>query len=260
MEKLRLSTQMTIFLRIIISLLLVLPVFAQSEPPFEYGPRPPVPLFDPEGFLTPDQASKVIGPLEKVRKNDKIDVIAVVLPDLGDAPPKYVAQRFGDAWCDPNVHAVVLFSPNQKGGPWIVPGGKFLEVMKPGEVEKKIDEARRRSAREPYDSSKIISACTEATDLLRYWTGGLITQGETFQIQRGIFLQERERQKLLLKSIGLAAACAIIPVALFAWWLVRRRGTSRPCHFPNPEITHRLGAPYGGGNSVTLELETRGRR
>ncbi|MFT4175852.1 MAG: TPM domain-containing protein [Luteolibacter sp.] len=243
-----------IFLRLPL-LFLLAATLAHASPAFEYGPRPAAPLFDPENFLTPDQASKIIKPLQEVMKNDNIDVIAVVLPTLGDAPPKYVAERFGEAWGDATVHAVVLFSPGRQDGPWIVPGGKFLRAIKPAEVEKKIAVAQRRAASEPYASHKILAACTEASDLLRYWTGGMLSYGENFQFQRSVLIQEQQRKKFLLKAIGLGTACSVIPAALFIWWIVRRRRAAQPLHFPIPPITPRLGAPYAGGNHVTLDLE-----
>ncbi|MGL5018546.1 MAG: hypothetical protein ACRDBP_10450, partial [Luteolibacter sp.] len=53
-----------------------------SGPPFQYGSRPPGSVFDPSGHLDSMLAKAISDPLEEHLKNEGVDVIVVVLPEL----------------------------------------------------------------------------------------------------------------------------------------------------------------------------------
>ena len=88
---------------VVLALVFSGPLFAQGtgdfdagpRKVFEYGPRPPLSVFDPNGFLDPAQVKAVSDPLAAFYQKEGIDVIVVVVPDLGNAPPEHVAPGDG---------------------------------------------------------------------------------------------------------------------------------------------------------------------
>jgi len=241
----------------ILCLLFTLSVgMAQENDAFQYGPRPPAPIFDPTNFLTPDQTAKIVIPLEAICARDGVDIFVVILPDIGDAPPEHVAGGFATAWCNQEMNAIILYSPSRKDSPWIVPGGRTLDLIKRPLIDKAISEAQHRAAREPFESGKIRAASTEAADLLRVWKGSTITQGEEIKSWRETLLAQRQNQFSGWKLIALAAGCAFIPSILVLWLLIRHLRQRGPRNFPQPVHAQRLGAPFCGGNSAAIDLES----
>ena len=123
--------------------LLALALPAAGE--FEHGPRPPGAVFDPTGFLEPELAAEISGPLGWIYEREGIDVIVVILPELGSAPPELVARRFAEAWCESMIHCVVLHVPAREDGPWIVPAGRLVEHLNPTSVRQGVADGERRA-------------------------------------------------------------------------------------------------------------------
>jgi len=243
---------------LIIFLLTLTCAFSQgtSNPAFEYGPRPPLPVFDPTSILTPDEAVKIAQPMEDLRRKEGVDVFTVVLPDLGEAPPEHVAKRFADAWGNPDIHAIVLYTPNTKGSPWIIPGGKVISLIKQELIKKSVADAQRRASLQPTPSGKVRAATEEAADLLRMWTGSAVTHGENVRDWRNTLLTQRSERIQRWKYIALAVGCSIIPLFFLGWKIRSHLAGKAPLRFPQPTYSRRLGAPFCGGNSASLDLET----
>jgi ABC-type nitrate/sulfonate/bicarbonate transport system substrate-binding protein len=247
---------------IILALLAVGPLAAQgsaefhpaSRPAFEHGPRPPQSVYDPSGYLEPELAKAISDPLQGYFKKEGIDVVVVVLPDIGQAPPEHVARAFASAWCESPVHCVVLHVPGREGSPWIVPDGKMVEYLNPAQVQQAVNDARRRSASEAKDPDKVKAAAAEAADLLRYWMANALNRTEMIQFESARMRQELEDKSRQWKIAVMVAVASAVPVLAGISLLVvflRRRG---PGYFPIPDHHPRLGAPHAGGNRAVVDL------
>lgn len=224
------------------------------RPAFEHGPRPPQSVYDPSGYLDPELAKAISEPLQEHFKKEGIDVLVVVLPDVGQAPPEHVARAFASAWCASLAHCVVLHVPGREGSPWILPDGKMVAHLDPAQVQQAVNDARRRAASEAKDLDKVKAAATEAADLLRYWMASALNRTETIQLERARMRLELETKAQQWKIITLVAAASVIPMVAGAWLLIvilRRRG---PGYFPTPAWQPRLGAPHSGGNRAVVDL------
>lgn len=224
------------------------------RPAFEYGPRPPQSVFDPDGYLDPGLAKEISDSLEAHLKKEGVDVVVVVLKDLGKAPPEHVARTFSSAWCTSPAHCVVLHVPGREDSPWIVPDGKLVAHLNPAQVQQAVGDARRRAASEAKDADKVKAAATEAADLLRYWMANALKRTEMILFESARMREELETQSRQWKIAAVVAAASVIPIFAGAWLLVgifRRRG---PGYFPIPEYRPRLGAPHSGGNRAVVDL------
>jgi hypothetical protein len=231
----------------------LLPCLALADD-FEYGRRPPDSVFDPRGFLGPDLTREIADPLSRIREEQGVDVIVVVIDSLEGAPPAHVAGRFAAAWCEAPIHAVVLHVPGAADGPWIVPAGKLIEHLKPEVLHQDVADAERRARLEPTEAGRVRAAATETADRLRYWLGTAVNRSEFITDARIRIRLEQETKARQWRIAMLTAAAAAIPVlalisALF--YFLRRKG---PRHFPNPNPPRRLGAPYCGGNHASVHL------
>jgi hypothetical protein len=236
------------------SLVLVSASAAEAPTWIEPGTRPPVPVFDPTAVLAPAMVKRIAEPLVQVRERDYIDVLAVVLPEIGEAPPEHVARQFAGAWCDEGAHCVVLHVPGRKESPWIVPGGRILQVMNRDFMEPRLLAAMARARRESEDGGKVRAATTEAGDLMRLWTGAAIYQSEVTRTERTRRLIEAEesqlRRKLRLLVLGTSfVLCALGGVTILLSVRIRRGR-----RFPDLQWQPRLGAPHAGGNRALATL------
>jgi TPM domain len=238
----------------ILAVALALSSIADAATDFEYGPRPPQSVFDPGGVLTPAELKAVSDPLAKIYQKEGVDVLVVVMPDVGNAPPEHVAGRFADAWSTSALRCVVLHVPGHEESPWIFPSGRLVSYLNPAEVEKSVVDARRRAMSEPKDADRVRAASSEAADMLRYWLAGTINHSEMIQTESTRMRLEQEKKSRQWRIGAMAAAASVIPIivgiSLFFSFL-RRRG---PGYFPNHAWQLRLGAPHAGGNHAVTRL------
>lgn len=235
-------------------LLLLLPVRADESSNFQYGPRPPQAVFDPDDVLDPLTAKELSLPLAENLKNDGVDVIVVVLKDIKNAPPMHVAGRFADAWCTSPIQCVVLHVPGRADSPWIVPHGRLVDHLKLELIQADVESSERRARTETDDARKVKAAAQEASDLLRIWMGNAIERSKRIQTEAARIRQELENDSRK-KKIGLFSLIAVffilLAVAAFIYRISRRRG---PRYFPHYQSQSRLGAPYSGGNNAVRNL------
>lgn len=227
---------------------------AKNSNLFEYGPRPPLHVFDPTGTLEPRIINEISDPLQKLYEKERIDVIVVVLNDIGASPPELVAERFAEAWSQSPVHCIVLHVPGHPDSPWLIPGGKLIEQLKLEEIKKSVADAKRRISAEPNEVGKLKASATETADMLRFWIGNAINRSELIQKQSAIYRQ-RQEQKMRDRKLALVttAACAIPLIFGIAFFMIFLRNR-RPRIFPECTIHSRLGAPHAGGNYAVADL------
>jgi len=231
-------------------------LFAQGvEKDFKFGGRPPDAVFDPADVLLPKQRQEIAAPLAKVLANEGIDVLVVILPEIGDAPAKHVAKGFREKWSDQLINVVVLHVPGNPESPWIIPGEVIARVVKSDKLQESLDAAQRRARAEPDDYAKIRAGSVEAADLMRYWTGGAVIRSEaiiTDRLTRQLAFEKRQRLLKLAAMLGLAGAIPIIAVLLLFLTKLKKRG---PRNFPPVRKFSRLGAPYAGGNNAISRIK-----
>jgi hypothetical protein len=228
---------------------------AQAAQDFEFGPRPPLAVFDPVGLLDPAVAKAVSDPLAAAYQKEGIDVMVVLLREIGQAPPEHVAGRFAAAWCEAPIHCVVLHIPGREGSPWIVPTGKLIGQIDPAAVKTAVANAQRRIAAESTDADKIKTSATAASDMLRIWMGSAIARATHIGIETTKMRLELEAESRRWKLGVMIAAAAFVPlvagIVLIAS-LVNHRGPRRFArNHPSPP---RLGAPHCGGAHATADL------
>ncbi len=235
----------------IVLLTLVAETRAQnSKSEFKFGERPPDGVFDQKGILLPTQRQEIAEPLANVLKNERIDVIVVILPDIGDAPPKHVAKVFRDEWSVSPVNAVVLEVTGNPDSPWIFPGDLINRVVDASKLQEWVEAGERRANAEPDEFGKIRAAAVEATDIMRYCSGGALLRTEAIiseRLRQQLAYEKRQRLLKLAAGLGLAGA---IPIVIGLVFLFTNIGKNRPRNFPAVRKTTRLGAPYAGGNNA----------
>lgn len=240
------------FILLLLSFFWALPAAATQE--FEYGPRPPLAVFDPAGILDPAVAKSISDSLVKIYQQEEIDVIVIVLKEIGQAPPEHVAGRFAAAWCSSPIHCMVLHVPGREGSPWIIPAGRLIGHINPEAVKAAVANAHRRVIAESNDTNKVKASATEASDMLRIWMGSAITQTADIQIEAAKMRLELEIQSRRWKLGAMIAAAAFIPLITGIVLIVSFIKHRRPRYFSINTWQRRLGAPYAGGNQTLVDL------
>ncbi len=226
----------------------------QTQAGFKYGERPKNSIFDPSGVLTIKEQAQIAEPLAAVLANEGIDVIVVILPEIGDAPPVHVAQGFARKWNITDVNAVVLHVPGQPDTPWIFPGNVMTSLIHTEILADFIASAKKRAAAEPSDYDKVRAASIEASDALRHWIGGSSIQSEANIRSNQTANIASERRKSLLKITAAVGAASLIPLIFGVAFIVFRFSNKRPKSFPLIRVSQRLGAPYAGGNNAVHKI------
>ncbi|MBC7980249.1 MAG: TPM domain-containing protein [Armatimonadetes bacterium] len=242
----------SICLHILIAALMTGYAFPDTGDGFKFGKRPANSIFDPSEVLTLKQQKEISEPLKVILENEGIDIVVVILPEIGEAPPMHVANGFAAKWSTGPAHAVVLHVSDHSGTPWIKLGGAVTTTIKPEVISEYITAARKRAAAEPNDYEKIRAATTEAADALRYWLGGAILRSESLITERLRQQMAHEKRKRLLKLSAILGAAAAIPILFGLVVLIIRLRNRGSKVFPGTRKIARLGAPYsGGGNAVS---------
>lgn len=242
------------FILIVLSVMLVVLPSAHATADFEYGPRPPLAVFDPQETLKLDVRKQLSARLSDYRKKEGIDVIVVVLKDIGEAPPEHVASSFAQAWCTSPLHCIVLHVPGRKDSPWVVPAGRVIQDLPPQEVAKAADDARRHAMLEPKEQDKVRTAADEAATMLSYWMAHAINHSENIQTQGTRWREDQQKKSRQWKIIAMISGASVVllgAVLSLVSVLKRKRGPNR---FPNQFTQPRLGAPHAGGNHAVADL------
>lgn len=225
------------------------------EKEFKFGSRPHDGIFDPAGILLSKQREEIAVPLAKVLKNEGIDVLVIILPEIGDAPAKHVAQGFREEWSDTPINAVALHVPGNPESPWIFPGDVINRLVKAEKLLESVDAGEKRAAAEADDFGRIRAASVEAADIMRFWTGGAVLRTESLISEREtreLAFENRRRLIKLAAMVGLAGAIPIIAGLVFFLGRLKKTG---PRNFPPVRKIPRLGAPYAGGNHAVSRIK-----
>ncbi|WP_411827089.1 TPM domain-containing protein [Luteolibacter sp. AS25] len=222
----------------------------QLEKILENSQRPAGSVFDPTGVLTPKQQAEISAPLHGLLENEEIDILVVILPEIGEFQPQDVAKKFAEKWGEGNMSSLVLHVPGRDGTPWIFPGENVGTAVTPEVVRKSVSDGEKRAAAEPDDFRKVRAASIEAADAVRYWSGGAVLRSEAIINARLVHQLEFERKRRLLKLAALLGAAALIPMIFGIVLLFTRLSKMGPRTFPPVRKIPRLGAPYSGGSRI----------
>lgn len=236
---------------IILTLLCLFARAQETSSHFNFGDRAAEQsVFDPAGVLKLEEQQEISKPLREILTKESIDVVVVILPEIGDAPPEHVVRGFAEKLTETKINAVVLHVPGREGSPWIYPGELMRGVVEPGVLKEVIDAAEKRAAAEPTDFAKVRAASIEAADVMRYWKGGALLRTENIISKQREWQLAKERRERLLKLAAALAAVVVIPLLFGAFFIQARMRNSRQRRFPALCKISRLGAPYSGGNSA----------
>jgi len=240
------------FILALLAIFSILP--AQAAENFEYGPRPPLAVFDPSGVLDPAVVKSISDPLVTIYQKEGIDVIVVLLEEIGQAPPEHVAGQFAAAWCKSPIHCIVLHIPGREGSPWIIPAGRLIGHINPEAVKTAVANAHRRVTAETNNTNKVKASATEAADMLRIWLGSALTQTAGIQTEAARMRLELESQSRRWKLGVMIAAAAFVPLVAGIALVVSLLNNRGPRHFARHPWQRRLGAPHAGGNQAVADL------
>jgi hypothetical protein len=216
----------SIFLRAFAALLTICPCAIRAAG-FEPGPRPSVAVFDPHGILNADERLEISTSLGKILKDERVEVIAVVLENSDLSDPEVLATGMAEKWCESFAHAVVLHVPGREGTPWIAAGGELIRSIDPNEVRDELAAARRDASREADDISKIRTAANAAADMLRYWKGREVNRRAVIENERTLIRLELETKSRRQQIVMLTAAAAAVPLIAGVMLAVRLLGRTR---------------------------------
>lgn len=213
--------------RVILAALLAICPCAIRAGVFETIPRPSGAVFDPSGILDAAERKEISAPLERIFKDEGVEVIAVALEDPDGLDSEEAAGQMAAAWCDAPLHAVVLHIRGRDGGPWIVAGGELLRSLDPGEVRDELALAHRDASREPDDAAKLRTAATATADLLRYWQGREAARLALMDHMRAAIRLELETRARKQQILMLTATAAAIPLIVGVMTAIRLLGKPR---------------------------------
>jgi hypothetical protein len=226
----------------------------EKKTEFEWGPRPPTAVFDPDGLIDATFAAEISMGLAEVLKNEVIDIIVVVLKDIDNAPPEYIAKMFATAWARSPFNCVVLYVPGRTDNPWLFAAKKVTEFHDLKDVEIILSDVRQRILEKSGETERLKTATQEAVELMRYWINTVVITSNTLRQQQETINYYKKRREERIWYLILFSVAFFIPSIAAVWLLVRQLKRLRPAYFPQYKTQTRLGAPYSGGNRIIVDL------
>lgn len=227
------------------------------EPPFEYGTRPKDSVFDPGAAMSNAMHEQVAQSLKTLKERDSVDIVVVVLKDIGSAPPEHVAKQFAKAWCGEERNAVVLHVPGRDDSPWLVPGGSVIESYALSLLNSRVESAQRRARAELGDDGKIRAATEEVSDLIRFLGNSSDNRKQMIAEKFDESVKKYSRKEFYKKMALLAGLTALIPLMLAGFFIASRVRSSGARYFSEVSVRGRLGAPHAGGCHVVKNVPMR---
>ncbi|MFK7851954.1 MAG: hypothetical protein AB8D78_13345 [Akkermansiaceae bacterium] len=181
-------------------------------------------------------------------ENEQIDLLIIIHPEIGDAPPEFIAKNFAEIWIESKIHAVVFHVPGNPESPWIVPSESSDSFAGSKRLKELLSEGEKRAAAEPDDFRKVRAASVEAADLMRFIIGEAVLNIENTNERKSERQLEFQSRARLLRLSAILGAVAFFVLAVGGIFLFFSSCKRRKKVFPEIRKVPRFGAPYTGGN------------
>lgn len=236
---------------------------AQDEPAqlLQLPERPRGHVYDPGGWLGQLDVGALEERLAALQREDKIDIMVVVLESPPPVRPDVFARQLLDRWGKGDGQTLIMQVAGDPEGPWLVGGGRMLRLAGELTAREALLEAKQRIEASGDERQQILTAVDEMEDLLRFLSyRGRYHEERLRAVSISHRLDEMQRQ---IKGRILIIACAVGGglLALGGILLVIYWSHSRaPLWFPATSWRLRFGAPYAGGSDAVWRLQGRERR
>jgi len=234
---------------------------AQDESVVQIKARPTGQVSDSSGWLSPADAEALSQRLRRLRKDDKIDIIVVILPAPPSVRPDVFAGQMLSRWGEGDTQTLILHVVGDPDGPWMVAGGRTVRLAGELVTREAILEARRHVEATRSERDRLFVAVNEMEDLLHF----LSYRGRYHEERlRAVLVshqlnvtKRRLNQRVLIVGSVATSGLLLLGVVMGAVYWTRFRS---PLWFPATSWRLRLGAPYAGGNDAAIRLDPQDRR
>lgn len=234
---------------------------AQDEAVVRMQARPTGQVSDSSGWLPPADAVALDQRLRRLRQEDKIDIIVVVLPTAPSVRPDVYASQMLSRWGEGDTQTLILHVVGDPKGPYMVAAGRTVRLAGELVTREAIVEARRHVEAGGSERERLFLAVNEMVDLLHFLSyRGRYHEERLRSVTVSHQLSETKRklnQRVLIISAVASLALLLLGAAMGVFYWMRFRA---PHWFPATSWRLRFGAPYAGGNDAVLRLNRHERR
>lgn len=231
---------------------------AGEEAVVRVAERPQGQVADSSGWLPAEEAEALDQRLRRLRSEDQIDMMVVVLPSPPQVRPGVFAGQMLSYWGEGDAQTLILHVVGDPDAPWMVVDGRTVRLAGDLVTREAMLDARKVVAAAGNDRERLRAAIDEMEDLLHFLSyRGRYQEERLRAVQASHQLDEMERQlntRVLITGSAAAAGVLLVALGMGAYYWTRYRA---PLWFPATSWRLRFGAPYCGGNDAVLRFDRR---
>lgn len=215
--------------------------------------RPYNHVMDEARWLKVQEREKIQQELSRRFVEQQIDLYLVIVRDAPAQGMKNYARTLGEAWSRAPVWCVIIHVPGNPAGVHVEAGG--AEIAQP-RIEKAVQDALKRSRREMTEKDRVIAACHECANDLRYVLAShqRMTERTTEAVDKMIAHRSNRTKKIKLLAIGSGIFLILTVIVIyFVVRMVKRRRTQ--FLFPDTVWRERFLGPHSGGGGITVSFK-----
>jgi hypothetical protein len=228
----------------------------ESSSVFHMPAKPARQVSDDSGWLTRHERLHWENRLSDWKSAHGVDIHLVILPDLYDTPPGYVAEQIATHWGERALHGVVLHVPSGDG-PYLWWDGEIIKSIQldPHARREMISRMEKRSRSQIAEREQVFYAMEEMSDTLR------VIRAQHAQMLK---LRDKWNEKAfqhwssnrLSRRTKIIIACTAALTALLTLIALIRylRKRGKTYQFPRVSAQRRFGAAHAGGSGATINL------
>lgn len=236
--------------------LLLLPFSAVAQDDFDVSKIPSRPfdhVLDEARWLKVNEREKVQKEFSRRFIEQQIDLYLVILPE---APPQGIetyARTLGQKWSRAPVWCVIVHIPGDPEGVHAQAGG--AEIAQP-RIDKAVKEALRRANRENTEKERVLAACVECPNDLRYVLASQQRYNEHVAEKVDQIIDKKISKTKKLKLLAIGAGGLLILLCILAYIIIKLfKNRKTQFIFPETVWRERFLGPHSGGGGISVNYK-----
>ena len=215
--------------------------------------RPYDHIMDDGRWLKVQEREKIQEEFSRRFIEQQIDLYLVILPEEPAPGVETYARVLGEAWSRAPVWCVIVHIAGDPDGVYAQAGG--AEIAQP-RFDKAVAEALKRAKRESTEKERVLAACVECPNDLRFVLASHQRQNERVAEKVDQIIDKRISKDQKLKFLAIGSGLCLILLGILIYLIIKvLKNRKRQFVFPDTVWRERFLGPHSGGGGINVNYK-----
>lgn len=215
--------------------------------------RPYTHILDETRWLSVAESEKIQQDFSRRFVEQQIDLYLVILKEAPPQGAESYARVLGKAWSRAPMWCVLIQIPGESEGLHVVAGGEAIAQPR---INKAVEDALKRAKRENTEKDRLLAACAECPDDLRFVLASHQRHSEKVAEAVGQIIDKRTKKSQRKKFILLGAGVGFLLFVILGYFFLKLlKNRKKEFVFPETVWRERFLGPHSGGSGVSVNFK-----